>query len=139
MPASLAKRFTVATLAALATLLPLPTWASDWIDVKDAKELAPIYSNKTIRGLGWVGHYRADGRGFIIAPNTKPAGRKWFIKGEQGCATLDSGPTLCFGFQRHRDNPNLIRILDAAQGMNYTATVEDGIPDFEPFEQASRK
>ncbi len=113
--------------------------ATDWTPVNDPKDLADLYTNKTIRSLGFVGYYRADGRGFLIVPNMKPIGRKWFVRGnDQGCATLDSGPTLCFRFQRHKDNRNLIRIVDLAQNLNYTATVEEGIPDLEPFEKASR-
>ncbi|ROZ62008.1 hypothetical protein [Ramlibacter sp. WS9] len=113
--------------------------AGDWITVNDPKDLADIYTNKTIRSMGWTGYYRADGRGFIVAPGMKPAGRKWFVKGgDQGCATLDSGATTCFRFQRHKDNRNLIRITDLAKGTNFTATVEEGIPDFEPLEKAGR-
>jgi hypothetical protein len=113
--------------------------AGDWINVTDPKDVADIYTNKTIKSMGWTGYYRADGRGFIIAPNMKPIGRKWFVQGnDQGCATLDSGPTMCFRFQRHKDNRNLIRIIDLARGANFTATVEEGIPDLEPLEKASR-
>jgi hypothetical protein len=113
--------------------------AEDWVNVTDPKDLADIYTDKTIRSMGFVGYYRADGRGFLIVPNMKPIGRKWFVRGSDlGCATLDSGPTLCFRFQRHKDNRNLIRIIDLAQNLNYTATVEAGIPDLEPFERASR-
>jgi hypothetical protein len=111
----------------------------DWINVTDPKDLSDIYTNKTIKSLGWTGYYRADGRGFITVPGQKPAGRKWFVReNDQGCATLDSGPTLCFRFQRHKDNRNLIRVIDLAQGQNYTATVEEGIPDLEPLEKANR-
>jgi hypothetical protein len=113
--------------------------AGDWINVTDAKDLADIYTNKTIKSLGWTGYYRSDGRGFITVPGGKPIGRRWFVQGnDQGCAKLDSGQTMCFRFQRHKDNRNLIRIIDLAQGVNFTATVEEGIPDFEPLEKASR-
>lgn len=127
------------TLACLLTGAAAFAQAEDWINVVDPKDLADIYTNKTIRSLGFVGYYRADGRGFLIVPNMKPLGRKWFVRGNDlGCATLDSGPTLCFRFQRHKDNRNLIRIIDLAQNLNYTATVEEGIPDLEAFEKASR-
>lgn len=123
----------------LVCLAPAIAWPNEWLNVTDPKDLADIYTDKTVRGLGFTGYYRADGRGFITAPNIKPIGRKWFIKdNDLGCATLDSGTTSCFRFQRHRENRNLIRIVDLAQGINYTATVEDGIPDFEPLEKASR-
>jgi hypothetical protein len=135
------KRFRNGILAA-ACLLAGPAvlaQAEDWVNVTDPKDLADIYANKTIRSMGFVGYYRADGRGFLIVPNMKPIGRKWFVRGDDlGCATLDSGPTLCFRFQRHKDNRNLIRIIDLAQNLNYTATVEEGIPDLDPFERASR-
>jgi len=113
--------------------------AGDWINVADPKDVADIYTNKTIKSMGWTGYYRADGRGFIVTPNMKPIGRKWFVQGnDQGCATLDSGSTMCFRFQRHKDNRNLIRIIDLARGANFTATVEEGIPDLDPLEKASR-
>jgi hypothetical protein len=113
--------------------------SSDWSDITDPKEVARIYTDKTIRAMGFVGYYRADGRGFITSPGTKPLGRRWSVRDDGlGCAKLDAGPTLCFRFQQHAANRNLIRIRDLSNGTNYTATVEDGIPDLEPFEKASQ-
>lgn len=81
----------ILTLACLLTGAAAFAQAEDWINVADAKDLADIYTNKTIRSLGFVGYYRADGRGFLIVPNMKPIGRKWFVRGNDlGCATLDS-------------------------------------------------
>lgn len=113
--------------------------AADWIVLSDPKDTRDLYTDKTIRGMGWVGYYRADGRGFIVAEKAKPAGRRWTVRDDgQGCAQLDDGPNLCFRFERHRENRSLIRITDLTHGHKYTATVEPGIPDLEPLEKASR-
>jgi hypothetical protein len=126
-------------LASLLLAAALPAFAQDWVDVTDPKEVTAYYTDKTIRGMGFVGYYRADGRGFITSGNAKPQGRRWNVKDDgQACAKLDAGPTYCFRFQKHADNPRLIRIRDLANGSNYTATVEDGIPDLEPLEKAAR-
>jgi len=121
-------------------LLSGRSWAQgEWIDIHDPAEVRAIYTNTTIRGMGFVGYYRADGRGVMTAADRKPQGRRWFVKDDgQGCAAIDAGPTLCYRFQRHRDSPSLIRIRDIANGANFTATVEQGVPDLEPFEKAMR-
>lgn len=112
---------------------------SEWLDVQGAKDLTAIYSNTTIRGQGFVGYYRSDGRGFLVAGNGKPQGRRWTVKDDkQVCAALDGGGVPCFRFQRHKDNPRLIRVIDVEKGYGFTATIEDGIPDFEALEKASR-
>jgi len=113
--------------------------AGDWITVTDPKDTRDLYSDKTIRGMGWVGYYRADGRGFLVAEKAKPAGRRWTVKDNgEGCAQIDGGPNLCFRFERHRENRSLIRITDLTGGHKLTATVEPGIPDLDSLEKASR-
>ena len=103
----------------------------DWVDIKDPQELRTLYSNKTFRGNGWVGHYRADGKGILIAQGGKPAPRTWEVKGkDQVCATPEGGATSCFRFQRHRKNRNEVVLTNVKDGMSFNFTVEDGIPKF---------
>jgi hypothetical protein len=112
-------------------LLSMSVSASDWIDIKDPNELTALYSNKTLKGNGWIGHYRADGKGILIPQNGKPVSRTWKVKGnDQVCATLESGATSCFRFQRHRKNRNEIVLTNVKDGMTFNATVTDGIPKF---------
>ena len=112
---------------------------SEWLDIQGEGELRALYTNTTIRGQGFVGYYRDDGRGFMVAQNGRTQGRRWSVQDDrQVCVALDGGGRPCFRFQRHKDNPRLIRIVDADKGFVLTATVESGIPDFEPREKANR-
>jgi len=107
--------------------------AQDWAPIKSAKELTALYSNKTFKGNGWVGHYRADGHGILVSQfaGGKPVRRTWKVVGEdQVCATLDNGSTTCNRFQRHRTKPNEIVITRLSDGMTFNVTVQDGIPSF---------
>lgn len=126
------------TALLLAAATVFPAWANDWVDVTGRDNIAALYSDTTLRGEGWTGYYRADGRGFIVLANGTVQGRKWFIQGEDlGCATLDQGPTLCFRFQRERANPSRIRITEVARGVQATALLERGVPDLSAYEKAS--
>ena len=104
--------------------------AQDWVPIKSAKELKALYSNKTFKGNGWVGHYRADGQGILISQNGKVR-RTWKVVGQdQVCATIENGSTSCKRFQRHRTKPNEIVITRLSDGMTFNVTVQDGIPNF---------
>jgi hypothetical protein len=123
-----------ALLAGTATALCLASntsLAQDWVLIKSAKELTALYSNKTLKGNGWIAHYRADGRGIQIIQNGKPVPRTWKVVGnDQICATVDNGTTNCFRYQRHQQNRNEIIITNVKDGMTFNATVQDGIPNF---------
>ena len=127
------------TLAVLAGTLLLtsaaPTWAQslndDWYSIKDAKELQDLYSNKTFRGSGWVGHYRADGRGILIVGDLKPEPRTWKVQGsDQVCAYKSDGSVSCYRYMRNRQHAERLILTDVKSGMTYLFTVEEGIPNF---------
>ena len=120
--------------AMLVAVLPAPLSAqssSDWVDIKDPSELRALYSNKTFRGNGWVGHYRADGKGIVISQGGKPQPRTWEVKGnDQVCVTPSDGTASCFRFQRNRKKPNELVLINATSGFAATFTLEEGIPKF---------
>jgi len=127
----MASRKALAATAAVLCVAWNTSIAQDWVPIKSAKELTALYSNKTFKGNGWVGHYRADGRGIQIIQNGKPVSRTWKVVGEdQVCATLENGTTNCNRFQRHRKNRNEIIISRVTDGMTFNVTVQDGIPNF---------
>jgi hypothetical protein len=118
-------------LAAVSCVVWRASIAQDWVPIKSAKELTALYSDKTFKGNGWVGHYRADGQGILIAQNGKPVRRTWKVVGEdQICTTLENGSTSCSRFQRHRTKRNAIVITRMTDGMTFNVTVQDGIPNF---------
>ena len=105
--------------------------AADWVDIKDPDELRALYSNKTFRGNGWVGHYRADGTGVLIVQNGPPSRRTWEIKApDQVCVTPEVGSRQCFTVKyATKDRKTLIIVNVANQGAVFF-TVEDGVPKF---------
>ncbi len=112
-----------------------PLWAQSsqgkWYDVKDANELRDIYSNKTFRGNGWVGHYRADGKGILIVGKLQPEPRTWQVKGNDlVCVTPSNKPTSCSRFQRNGAKPDELMVTNQTSGMSFTFTLEDGVPEF---------
>ena len=121
-------------IATIVCVLPAPVLAqspSDWVDIKDPNELRTLYSNKTFRGNGWVGHYRADGKGIVISQGGKPQPRTWEVKGnDRVCVTPSDRPASCYRFQRNRKKPNELVITEATSGAALTFTLEDGIPKF---------
>ena len=128
-------RSRVVLLTGLLTwMLPAPSIAQsakDWVDIKDPKELRALYSNKTFRGNGWVGHYRADGKAMVIIAAGKPDARTWEIKGnDQVCITQGDGIVNCQRLQRNRKKPNEVILTNQRTGMTLNVTVEDGIPKF---------
>jgi hypothetical protein len=120
--------------AAMVCMLSAPVMSQstkDWVDIKDPNELRALYSNKTFRGNGWVGHYRADGKGILILQGGKPEPRTWEVKGsDQDCATTGSGAIRCSRFQRNTKNRNQMMLTFVSDGTSLNFTVEDGIPKF---------
>jgi hypothetical protein len=87
--------------------------------------------NKTFRGNGWVGHYRADGKAMVIIADRAPAARTWEIKGsDQVCVTHGEGVVNCLRLQRNRKKPNEVILTNQRTGVVLNITVEDGIPKF---------
>ena len=127
------------TLAVLASTFlftsAASTWAQDalhgWYIVKDPKELRDLYSNKTFRGTGWVGHYRADGRGILIVGKLKPVPRTWEVKADgRVCVAPADGSMTCSQLQRNRANPNELMATNLTTGRSVMFKLEDGVPDF---------
>lgn len=118
----------------LVCMLAAPSFAQspgDWVDIKDPKDLRALYSNKTFRGNGWVGHYRADGKAMVIPAEGRPDARTWEIKGsDQVCITQGDGVVNCQRFQRNRKKPNELTLTNQRTGVTLNVTVEDGIPKF---------
>jgi len=119
---------------ALICVFSAPMWAqsgSQWVDIKNANELRDLYSNKTFRGNGWVGHYRADGKGILIRAGREPEPRTWEVKGNDWvCGAASNQPPACYRFQRNRTNPNEVLATSVNTGRSYIFKVEDGIPEF---------
>ena len=65
-----------------------PVASSDWMDIKNAKDLRALFSNKTFRstvgGVPVVEHYRSDGKGILIAAESRVP-RTWEVKGKDQC------------------------------------------------------
>ena len=118
-------------VAAMLGVTALSAQAEDWVDIKDPAELRALYSNKTFRGNGWVGHYRADGTGVLIVQNRPPMRRTWEIKApDQVCVTPEVGSRQCFTVKyATKDRKTLIIVNVANQGAVFF-TVEDGVPKF---------
>jgi hypothetical protein len=120
----------VITAAATSTAFCL-AHAADWVDIKDPAELRALYSNKTFRGNGWVGHYRTDGTGILIVQGSAPVRRKWAVKApDQVCVTPETGSPQCFTFKYVSADHKRILITNASSGGSTFCTLEDGVPKF---------
>lgn len=120
---------------ALAGTMALPALAQsagDWVDIKSAKELRSLYSNKTFKGNNWVGHYRADGTGTMSVDGAKPEARTWEIKGnDQVCVTATNvmgTKTRCYTYQQHAKNKSWIQSKLVDGGFSFGFTVQEGLP-----------
>ena len=105
--------------------------AEGWVDIKDPNELRALYSNKTFKGKGWVGHYRADGKGILIPAGGNPQPRTWEVKGnDEICVAPAIGVTNCYHVQRDSANPNAFKGTNVLTGQTGEFTAEKGIPRF---------
>jgi hypothetical protein len=105
--------------------------AGDWVDIKDPNELRALYSNKTFRGNGWVGHYRADGKGELAVNGGDPHPRTWEVRGDdQVCVILAEGKYSCNRFQRHSSNKKEMKVINVDSGKTFDFTLQEGIPKF---------
>lgn len=125
----------IALLAGTLALTPVLSLAqSDWVDIKDAKELSALFSNKTHRSRAYVAHYRADGQGITQANGSEVRiPRRWQVQGSQVCiGRKDADGSTCFSFQRSVKNPAEIVAVGEQRGQRVMLwfTVEDGIPKF---------
>jgi hypothetical protein len=117
--------FTALGLVATAAL------AADWQDIKDPAELRALYSDKTFRGHGWVGRYRADGSGVFIIQGSQPVRRTWAVKGaDQVCVTPESGTVQCLTFKYVSADHKQVLVTDVATGGSAIFSVEEGVPKF---------
>ncbi len=111
-----------------------PTWAqsaSDWVDIKDAKELQQLFSNRTfINPWGAAAHFRADGRSLTKHPGGTVVPSTWAVKGvDRVCVTPDKGETECWAVQRNRRDPNKVGFVMPG-GWTTFNDVKDGVPQF---------
>jgi len=117
-------------------ILSGPALSSDWVDIKNPKELRALYSNKTFKSTFWgiavVEHYRADGKGIRISGEERIS-RTWEVKGkDQVCTSDERIGTNCCRFQHNKKNRDeYVRRCEHGSN-NYMGTfmVEDGIPEF---------
>jgi hypothetical protein len=119
----------------LALLACSPAWAqgalNNWYIVKDPQELRDLYSNKTFRGNGWVGYYRADGHGMVVIGNLKPSPRTWEVEADgRVCVTAPDRPRACSQIQRNRAKPDELMGTNLTTGRSLTFKLEEGVPDF---------
>ena len=123
--------FVTAALVCMSFAPAISMSAEGWVDVKDPKELRALYSNKTFKGKGWVGHYRADGKGILTPNGGPPQPRSWEVKGDdQVCVARGDGANSCLRFQRNSNNPNQMKVTNVDSGQTFDFTVEEGIPKF---------
>lgn len=124
-------RIALAAGALLLLAAPPAFSGSDWVDIKDPAELRALYSDKTFRGSGWVGHYRADGTGVFTVQGSQPVKRKWAVKGnDQVCVTPETGSMQCFTFKYVSRDRRQAMATNASTGLSAIFTIEDGIPKF---------
>jgi len=107
---------------------------SEWVDIKDPKELRALYSNKTFKGKDyldrqWVGHYRLDGQGVVIMDGQRYP-RTWEVKSSDLVCVHRAMSAICYRLQRHRSRLATYRVLNEAGVSQGEFTVEDGIPKF---------
>lgn len=126
--------FVTGSLLLLSSAAALAQSSADWVDIKNARELRAIYSNKTFRGKGpfgdpFVAHYRADGKGLLINSKQERIPRTWEVKGNEVCIT-DPKVTNCFTLQRHRKNPSDIVAQHVTGRWISQFMVEEGVPKF---------
>lgn len=120
--------------AALALACAGTTFAGEWVDIKDAKALRALYSNKTFKGKDFldrpfVGHYRADGNGVLFADGAKMP-RTWFIEGNDKVCIDSYLPRDCYRAQRHASKPGVYRLINLRNDIATEITVTDGVPNF---------
>lgn len=125
----------LAVALALAPAAAVAPWATagdkDWVDVRDPTELRALFSNKTFRGNGWLGHYREDGTGILVAQGSQPVKRTWAVKGaDQVCVTPETGSIQCFTFKYVSPDRRQVMVTNASTGGSTLFTVEDGVPKF---------
>jgi len=113
-----------------------PVASSDWVDIKNPKELRALYSNKTFRSNFWgvpvIEHYHADGKGLRISGEERIS-RTWEVKGkDQVCTSDEKLGTNCCRFQRNKKNQDeyVRRCQHGSNNYMGTFMVEDGIPEF---------
>jgi len=125
---------TLILAGALPALIAFPAFAqssSDWADIKDPKELRALYTNKTFRGHGWVGHYRADGTGVLIVQGSAPVRRTWAVKEDgQVCVTPEGSAPNCSTFKYVTKDRRQVMVTNWPSGRSFIFTLEDGVPKF---------
>ena len=109
-------------------------FAGVWADIKDPKALRALYSNKTFKGKDFldrpfVGYYRPDGKGLLIADGARMP-RTWFVQGNDQVCVESFLPRACYRVQRHASRPNVYRLISLQNDIATEVTVEDGVPDF---------
>ena len=125
--------YVAGTFICMISELAVPQDSRGWIDIKDAGELRALYSNKTFRssvgGVAVVEHYRADGKGLIVAGELRRP-RTWEIKGADQVCVTDADGTFCYRFQRNEKYPN--EYVSRRTPGNYMVVikVEVGVPQF---------
>ena len=115
-------------------MLTGPVSSSDWVDIKNPKDLRALFSNKTFRstvgGVPVVEYYRSDGKGILIAVENRIP-RTWEVKGKDQVCTSDARKgTDCCRFQRSKKNRDEYVKRNPDTDYMQIFKVEDGIPEF---------
>ena len=120
-------------VGALFCLWSISARSQEWIDVKDAKEIRAVLSNKTLSGIGpdgrpSVSYFRGDGTGLRIVDNQRTT-RTWEVKADdQYCVTETD--TYCFSLQRHATKRDEIRVTLEPGLHILDFHIDDGVPKF---------
>ena len=119
-------------MAALAWLLcgPAAAEGQKWVEVKDAKELRALVSNKTMRGNGWFAHYYADGS-YVLTIQDDPNPRRgtWQVTDHgQICCTRDGEAVYCYRYRRSTQKKGKYSQASVRTGTMWYFTLEDGVP-----------
>ena len=125
----------VVLMSALVCLLAVPTVAqsqSDWIDVKNPKEIRALLANSSFSdSWGTVRSFRADGKVLAVSQSGRRTQHIWEVKSnDQVCATpLIDSPGECWRIQRNRQDQTKVRFVFSG-GMSVAMTVKAGVPNF---------
>ena len=122
-------------MSAFVCLFSVPTVArsqSDWIDVKNPKEIRALLANNSLTdGWGTVRSFRADGKVLAVYQSGNRTQHTWEVKGnDQVCATPPiAGVGECWRIQRDRQDQSKVGFV-FSKGMSLAQTVKAGVPNF---------
>lgn len=128
-------RSIVFLMSALVCLFAVPTVAhsqSDWVDVKNPKEIRALLANNSLTdGWGNVQSFRADGKVLAVYQSGRRTQHTWEVKSNDHVCAIPPilGPEECWRMQRNRQNQSKVRFV-FSDGMSVALTLKAGVPNF---------